>query len=65
MTPMSQQAQKLDEFRELLGRYFSPSEAYKKFSWVKFQLGQGDDTYLNDMLKQLRMRDSIHGSSPI
>jgi hypothetical protein len=63
MTPVAQHAQKLDELGVLLARHVSPEEAHMKFSWAKFQLEQGDDTYLNDMSELLSTYDSIYDPS--
>jgi hypothetical protein len=57
--------QKLDEFRVLLEKHTSPTAGYKAFIWAKSQLSQGDDTYLNDALNNLRMRDKLQGRRPI
>jgi hypothetical protein len=57
--------QKLDELRVLLGKHTSPADGYEALVWAKSQLKQGDDTYLNDVLEHLRMRDKIQGRRPI
>jgi hypothetical protein len=56
-TQMAQQA-KLDELKALLAKYTSQAQGYAIFQRAKSQLGEGDDRFLNDMLNQLRIRDS-------
>jgi len=63
-TLMAQQA-KLDELKALLAKYTSPAQGYAIFQRAKSQLEEGDDRFLNDMLSQLRMRDSTQGWRPI
>jgi hypothetical protein len=52
---------KLDELKALLAKYTSP-EWYAIFQRAKSQLEEGDDRFLNDVLSQLRMRDSTQGA---
>jgi len=56
---------KLDELKALLAKYTSPAQGYAIFQRAKSQLEEGDDRFLNDMLSQLRMRDSTQGWRPI
>jgi hypothetical protein len=53
---------KLDELKALLAKYTSPAEGYAIFQRAKSQLEEGDDRFLNDVLSQLRMRDSTQGA---
>jgi hypothetical protein len=49
--------QKLDELRVLLGKFCSPQDAHKILEWTNIPLGQGDESFLNNKLEQLRMLD--------
>jgi hypothetical protein len=61
---MAQQV-KLDELKALLEKYTSQAQGYGILQWAKSQLAEGDDRFLNDMLNQLRMRDSAQRWRPI
>ena len=49
--------QKLEELRVLAGKYSSPQDAHKILEWANITLRQGDDSFLNNKLEQLRMLD--------
>jgi hypothetical protein len=49
--------QKLEELRLLLGKFSSPQDAHKILEWANITLRQGDDSFLNNKLDQLRMLD--------
>ena len=51
-TPTIQQ--KLDELRLLAGKFSSPQDAHKIVEWANITLGQGDQSFLNNKLEQLR-----------
>jgi hypothetical protein len=48
---------KLEELRLLLGKFSSPQDAHKILEWANITLRQGDESFLNDKLEQLRMLD--------
>jgi hypothetical protein len=48
---------KLEELRLLLGKFSSPQDAHKILEWANITLGQGDESFLNNKLEQLRMLD--------
>jgi hypothetical protein len=48
---------KLEELRLLLGKFSSPQEAHKVLEWANITLSQGDESFLNNKLEQLRMLD--------
>jgi hypothetical protein len=59
-SPNSQTAtikQKLDELRLLAGKFSSPQDAHKILEWASITLRQGDESFLNNKLEQLRMLD--------
>jgi hypothetical protein len=49
--------QKLEELRLLLGKFSSPQDAHKILEWANITLRQGDESFLNNKLEQLRMLD--------
>ena len=49
--------QKMEELRVLAGKYSSPQDAHKILEWANITLGQGDESFLNNKLEQLRMLD--------
>ncbi|MGA9153655.1 MAG: hypothetical protein WBZ36_23995 [Candidatus Nitrosopolaris sp.] len=49
--------QKLEELRVLGGNYSSPQDAHKILEWTNITLRQGDESFLNNKLEQLRMLD--------
>jgi hypothetical protein len=55
---------KLEELRLLIGKFSSPQDAHKILEWANITLGQGDESFLNNKLEQLRMLDR-HGWLPI
>ena len=61
-TPTVQQ--KLDELRLLAGKFSSPQDALKIVEWTNITLGQGDQSFLNNKLEQLRTLDG-QGWRPI
>ncbi|MGC1929529.1 MAG: hypothetical protein WA667_11180 [Candidatus Nitrosopolaris sp.] len=48
---------KLEELRVLLGKFSSPQDAHKILEWANITLRQGDESFLNNKLEQLRMLD--------
>jgi hypothetical protein len=48
---------KLEEFRVLAGKYSFPQDAHKILEWANITLRQGDESFLNNKLEQLRMLD--------
>ncbi|MGA9151792.1 MAG: hypothetical protein WBZ36_14535, partial [Candidatus Nitrosopolaris sp.] len=48
---------KLEELRLLLGKFSSPQDAHKVLEWANITLSQGDESFLNNKLEQLRMLD--------
>jgi hypothetical protein len=48
---------KLEELRLLLGKFSSPQDAHKVLEWANITLRQGDESFLNNKLEQLRMFD--------
>ena len=52
-----QQLEKLEELRVLAGKYSSPQDAHKILEWANITLRQGDESFLNNKLEQLRMLD--------
>ena len=48
---------KLEELRLLLGKFSSPQDAHKILEWANITLRQGDESFLNNKLEQLRMLD--------
>jgi hypothetical protein len=49
--------QKLEELRLLAGKFSSPQDAHKILEWANITLRQGDESFLNNKLEQLRMLD--------
>ena len=49
--------QKLEELRVLAGKFNSPQDAHKILEWANITLRQGDESFLNNKLEQLRMLD--------
>jgi hypothetical protein len=55
---------KLEELRLLLGKFSSPQDAHKILEWADITVRQGDESFLNNKLEQLRMLDRL-GWRPI
>ena len=58
--PNSQTAtvqQKLEELKLLLGKFSFPEDAHKILEWANIRLREGDESFLNNKLEQLRMLD--------
>ena len=51
--------QKLEELRVLAGKYSSPQDAHKILEWANITLRQGDESFLNNKLEQLRMLNIV------
>jgi hypothetical protein len=48
---------KLEELRLLVGKFSSLQDAHKILEWANITLRQGDESFLNNKLEQLRMLD--------
>jgi len=46
---------KLEELGVLLEKFSSPQDAHKILEWANITLRQGDESFLNNKLEQLRM----------
>jgi hypothetical protein len=55
--PTAQQLVKLDELRILAGKFSSPQDVHKILEWANIRLRQGDESFLNTKLEQLRTLD--------
>jgi hypothetical protein len=62
--PTAQQLDKLQELRVLRGKFNSPQDAHRILEWASILLRQGDESFLNNKLQQLRTLD-IQGWRPI
>ena len=56
--PVHQRFEKLEELRLLLRKFSSPQDAHKILEWANITLRQGDESFLNNKLEQLRMLDT-------
>jgi hypothetical protein len=56
--------QKLGELKILAGKFSFPEDARKILEWANIRLRQGDESFLNNKLDQLRMLD-MQGWLPI
>ena len=56
--------QKLGELKILAGKFNFPEDAHKILEWANIRLRQGDESFLDNKLDQLRMLDR-HGWMPI
>ncbi len=54
-----QQTQKMEELIKLVERHNTPQTAHKIIEYTKMRLREGDDGFLNDKLKRLRMLDEM------
>jgi hypothetical protein len=57
--------QKLDELRLLAGKFSSPQDAHKIVEWANIMLRQGDESFLNNKLEQLRILDRHQTWTPM
>jgi hypothetical protein len=56
--------QKLGELKRLTSKFNFPEDAHKILEWANIRLRQGDESFLDNKLDQLRMLDR-HGWMPI
>jgi hypothetical protein len=49
--------QKLGELKILAGKFTFPEDARKILEWANIRLRQGDESFLDNKLEQLRMLD--------
>ena len=63
--PTALQLDKLEELRVLAGKFSSPQDAHKILEWANIMLRQGDESFLNDKLEQLRIFDRHQPWTPM